>query len=73
VGWEGKKAATRKAECISSSLGAEDPSLLIQNTQFCGGQRGEVAQTMYTHMNKCINNKKMKKNEESLLTEFTSE
>jgi hypothetical protein len=22
------------------------------------GQRGEVAQTMYTHMNKCINNKK---------------
>jgi hypothetical protein len=23
-----------------------------------GEQRGEVAQTMYTHMNKCINNEK---------------
>jgi hypothetical protein len=26
-----------------------------------GGQVGEMAQTMYTHMNKCINNKKRKK------------
>jgi hypothetical protein len=25
-----------------------------------GGQVGEMAQTMYTHMNKCINNKKEK-------------
>jgi hypothetical protein len=26
-----------------------------------GWQEGEMAQTMYTHMNKCINNKKKKK------------
>jgi hypothetical protein len=26
-----------------------------------GGQRGEVAQTMYTHFNKCKSNKKGKK------------
>jgi hypothetical protein len=25
-----------------------------------GWQEGEMAQTMYTHMNKCINNKKKK-------------
>jgi hypothetical protein len=32
---------------------------VLPGSEEAGEQRGKVAQTMYTHMNKCINNKKM--------------
>jgi hypothetical protein len=34
-----------------------------RKNRLCEGQRGEMAQTMYTHMNKWMNNKKWKKEE----------
>jgi hypothetical protein len=36
----------------------------------CGGRRGEVAQTVYTHVSKCKNNKIKERKEKTKREEF---